>query len=515
MHQLNRQDTGFLYSETPRLLMHLGSLHTYDPSGAPGGTVGFETILDHVRSRLPLARVLRRRIVRVPLGLDYPYWVEDPDFDLEFHVRHIALPRPGNWRQLWTQATRLHSQPLDLNRPPWELYVIAGVDAVEGIPEGGFAMYIKVHHAAIDGISGIELMNALHDVTPEGRPAPADDWRPDHVPSSLELAGRTALHLATTPTRLADFTVRTANALRTTEGRRRPSVRLPARLPVTRLNQKATLRRTAGGFVFDLDLARAVKRAVPGATVNDVILTVVGGGLRSYLLGKGELPADPLRAGVPVSLRTQEEMGTAGNRIGIMVVTVGTDVEDPVERLRVVQQATTASKEVSTAVPARAMAEAAELLPGAMLGRAIRALPRVGAAGMASMIGNVCVTNVPGSQVPLYLCGARMDAYYGMGPVYDYAGPIHLITSYMRRIFVGVTTAKEIVPDIEHYVDCMERSLAELVAATGADPADVAPAKKAAKAARKTSKAAKKAAKATGTRATKAASRAGRKQVER
>lgn len=474
MQQLNRQDAMFLYSETPRLLMHLGSLHVYDPTTAPA-PVTFETILEHVGSRLPLARVLRRRIVRVPLDVDYPYWVEDRDFDLEFHVRHIALPAPGTWQQLWTQATRLHSYPLDLRRPPWELYVIDGVNGVDCAPEGGFATYIKVHHSAIDGISGVELMNALHDLTPDGRAEVEDTWRGEEAPSSVALLARAAVNVTLAPARFVQLAGRTLPALRAPEARRSP-VKVPLHLPTTRLNRKVTTHRTADGFVFELALAKRIREAVPGATVNDAVLAVVGGGLRAYLQAKGDLPDEPLHAGVPVSLRTEEEMGEAGNRISIMVVPLATDVADPVERLAAIRTATSESKEVSTAVGARAMAQGAELLPGALLGQAVRALPNVRARGTASLIGNVCVTNVPGSQLPLYLCGARMEAYYGMGPVYDYAGPIHLVTSYMGNLYVGVTSSHEIVPDIGFYVACMEQALAELVAATGADaPADADP----------------------------------------
>ena len=188
MQQLNQQDAMFLYSETPRMLMHLGSLHLYDPTTAPD-PITFEGIVEHVRGRLPLARVLRRRIVRVPGNLDYPYWVESEDFDLEFHVRQTALPPPGNLAQLWVLASRLHSYGLDLQRPPWELYIIQGVNDVEGLPSGSFGMLIKVHHSAIDGISGIELMNALHDLTPEGRAPVVDTWEPEAEAGTDRAAG--------------------------------------------------------------------------------------------------------------------------------------------------------------------------------------------------------------------------------------------------------------------------------------------------------------------------------------
>src|ERR1700680_4638975 len=199
MQQLNQQDSMFLYSESPRVPMHLSSLHIYDPSTATRGVVTFDDILDQVSSRLPLSRVLRRRLVHVPLELDYPYWVEDKDFDLEYHVRHIALPSPGSWRQLWVQAARLRSQPLDLSRPPWELYVINGLKAVKGFGAVSFGILIKGHHAAIDGISGVELMDGIHALTPEGRSADGDMWHGEEIPTPLRLLARTGMTMVQTP----------------------------------------------------------------------------------------------------------------------------------------------------------------------------------------------------------------------------------------------------------------------------------------------------------------------------
>ena len=464
MQQLNQQDTMFLYSETPRVPMHISSLHIYDPSTA-SEEMTFERMVEHVRSRLPLTRILRRKLVRVPLDLDYPYWVEDRGFDLEYHVRNIALPRPGTWSQLWVQTARLHSQPLDLSRPPWELYLIDGLEQVAGYRPDSFGMFIKVHHAAIDGMSGIELMNALHDLAPEGRTVADDAWRAEADPSPLKLLTQAASHVTAMPGRAWQLMSKSIPRLPTLQAETLRGQPAPT-LPRTRLNGAVTTHRVGDGFRFDLATAKQLRGAVPGSTVNDVVLAVVGGGLRSYLAATTELPSTPLYAGVPISLRTEEDTGTAGNKISIMLVSLATDVADPIERLRAVQRSTSASKEQSTAESARTMAEAGELLPGALLGAAVHALPQLGAGGVTSMIGNVCVTNVPGSQVPLYLCGARMDAYYGLGPVFDHAGPIHLIVSYCGHIYLAVTSCREIIPDIERYITCLEESWSELVAAS-------------------------------------------------
>ena len=171
MQQLTGMDAAFLYAETPRAHMAGGGISIYDPSTAPGGKVTFKGILNHVEQRLHEARVFRQRLVRVPFDLDHPYWIEDPDFDLEFHIRHIALPEPGDWRQLCIQVARLISRPLDLDRPLWEMYVVEGLDNVDGVPKGSFAVISKIHHAAIDGMSGMEMTSAIHDDEPVGRPS--------------------------------------------------------------------------------------------------------------------------------------------------------------------------------------------------------------------------------------------------------------------------------------------------------------------------------------------------------
>jgi WS/DGAT/MGAT family acyltransferase len=472
VQKLNHQDAAFLYSEKARAPMHLCSFHVYEPDPVTGVALSYPEFVEHVRSRLPLARVLRRRLERVPLDLDYPYWIEDRDFALDHHVHHVQLPEPGDWRALWDLAARLHAEPVDLRRPPWELYMIDGLDHVEGYAPGSFAMLIKIHHCAIDGISGIELMNALHDLDPDGRPEVVDTWRGEAPFGPLPLLGLALGTALQAPVRAAKFLVRSVPALGL-----RPTVRTAwttaggsNRPPASRLNQRVTTNRVGNAMVLDLDQVKRVRREVPGATVNDVLLAVVGGGIRAYLRSTDDLPEPSLQAGVPVSMRTDDDAGAAGNKIAMMRVELGTDIEGARDRLAAVVAATSASKELTQAVEARVMTESAELLPGALLGLAVRANALNTARGTASLIGNVCVTNVPGSQAPLYLRGSMMRAYYSLGPVYDNAGPIHLVVSYLGKIYLSVTTCREIVPDIEQYVACLRRSWEELQAETlGAD----------------------------------------------
>ncbi len=188
MQQLSGQDASFVYMETPSTPMHIGSVGIYDPSTAPGGFVRFKDILKFVESRLGGARPFRQRLVRVPFDLDHPYWIEDPDFDIEYHIRHIALPAPGDWRQLCIQVARLHSRPMDLTKPLWEFIIVEGLDNIEGIPKGCFALVSKVHHAAIDGMSGVEMSAAVHDLSADkSNRYPEEEWKPEVKPGIGEL----------------------------------------------------------------------------------------------------------------------------------------------------------------------------------------------------------------------------------------------------------------------------------------------------------------------------------------
>jgi WS/DGAT/MGAT family acyltransferase len=466
MFQLNQQDSIFLFSESARMPMHIASLHVYDPSTA-SEPITFERILRHVQGRLPLARVLRRRIVRVPLDLDYPYWVEDAAFDVEFHVRNLALPAPGDLAELWKQASRLHSIPLDLDRPPWELYIIEGLQPPD-FPPNSFALYIKVHHSAIDGISGIELMGALNDLDPGGREEPPDPWHPEATPTPGALLMRTWVNSLVRPGRFYGRMLRSLPGMRPIHWSSRIA-RNSQTAPMTRLNVPATTHRVAGGFRFELAAAKRIRSAVPGSTVNDVVLTIVGGGLRRYLQSSNDLPSNSLVASVPISMRTEKEAGLPGNMISMMIVSLGTDVADPLERLKVIQQSTAASKEIGNAVEARTLAESGQLMPGALIGLAARSITASGVRGVTASLGNVCVSNVPGSQVPLYLCGARMTSYYGLGPVYDHLGPMHMVVSYLGYIHLSVTTCREVVPDIDHLVGALQGSFEELAAASRAE----------------------------------------------
>lgn len=477
MLQLSGQDASFVYLETPHTPMHIGSVAIYDPSTAPGGFVRFKDILSFIGSRLSGARSFRQRLVRVPFDLDHPYWIEDPEFDLEFHVRHIALPRPGDWRQLCIQVARLHARPMDLNKPLWEFTVIEGLDNVEGLPPGCFALVSKVHHAAVDGMSGVEMSTAVHDLDAEmSPPGKTDDWKPEHMPNVADLLTRSYFNSLLQPMRVVETIGRSLPGmakLAATVGKGEVSLSNTKMAPKTRFNGKVSPHRVFDAVPFKLAEIRAIKDAVPGATVNDVILAIVGGGLRTYLEDKNELPRESLTAMAPISVRGEGEKAALGNLVSAMVIPLGTHLADPLERLNYVHGEAVNSKAMTNAVGARSLADYSQLIPSGLAGLAARLYTRVGAANTHAPVFNTVVTNVPGPRVPLYFCGAQMLASYGTAPVFDSMGLINPVYSYGDTIAISFTADRDMMPDPEKYAAALKSSFEALKVATlgGTEPA--------------------------------------------
>ncbi len=469
MQQLSGQDASFVYLETPSTPMHIGSVGIYDPSTAPGGFVRFKDILQFIESRLGGARSFRERLVRVPFDIDHPYWIQDPDFDLEYHVRHIALPSPGDWRQLCIQVARLHSRPMDLTKPLWEFIIVEGLDNIEGLPKGCFALVAKVHHAAIDGMSGVEMSAAIHDLSPDkSNRFPDDDWKPQEKPGIADLLISGYFNALRQPQKyletvarsvpgIAKLTAELSKGELSIAGARTP--------PKTRFNAKVSSHRVFDGVPFPLADVRAIKDAVPGGTVNDAILAIIGGGLRKYLEGKGELPEANLTAMAPISVRQEGEKAALGNLVSAMVVSLGTHIADPLERLAHIHADAVNSKGLTNAVGARTLTDYSQLIPSGLAGLGARLYTRLGAANAHAPVFNVVATNVPGSRVPLYFCGAKMIKMYGLGPIFDSMGLINTIYSYVDEIAISFTSDRDMMPDPSTYAAALKESFDELLAA--------------------------------------------------
>ena len=476
MQQLSGLDASMLYMETAQTPNHVAAIYTYDPSTAPGGSVSFDQIVENVRRRLGLSPTFRRKMVRVPFGLDHPYWVEDADFDLAHHVRLVTLPAPGSWRQLFDTLAELYATPLDLRRPPWEMYVIEGLaDGVDGIRHGAFATLVKVHHAAVDGVSGMELMTVLHDREPGAEPPRVDDvWRGEPTPTSALLLQRAwinnvlkPMHAVRVAGRLAPAMVRAQVGIR--QGRLQAP---PGPLPQTRFNAPVSPHRSIDAMRAPLDDIKRLRGVVSGSTVNDVALTVVGGALRRFLEANDELPDQSLVAMVPISTRRPDQSGAGGNRISMMTTSLATDEPDPVKRMALISMGMQGVKELSNAVGGHALADLSDAMPGLLLGLGSRANSRMAARSRGRPPANTAVTNVPGPSEPLYFTGARVVGPYGAGPIPHGMGLIHLLGSYAGQFAFSFTADREMMPDPAFYAQCLRDSLDELsaVAPAGTRP---------------------------------------------
>jgi diacylglycerol O-acyltransferase / wax synthase len=485
LRQLTSLDSQFLALESARQSGHVGSLAFLDPSTTADGTLACIDIQALIAERLPLLPPLRWRLAEVPFGLDYPYWVDDPDFDLDFHVRELALPSPGDDRQLAEQTARIVSRPLDRARPLWELYLVHGHES------GMVCMLTKIHHALIDGMSGAEIMGLLLDLEPEGRELPdAPAAQPERKPNDLELLARGALGLPRYPLRLLrslptavpniDETplanLPGAGAVGRLGGLARQVLggdgRIPDRrrlvAPRTSFNGRISPHRRFAFGQLSLDDVKTVKNE-HGCTVNDVIVSICAGTLRRWLIDHRELPADPLVAQIPVSVRSEEQVGTYGNRIMLMSAPLHTDISDPVERLRTTHESLLEMKERHKALPAELLQDANHFIPPAVFSRAAQLTFRL---STSETIGrptwNLVISNVPGPQFPLYCAGARLDANYPVSVITDGMGLNITVMSYCGHLDFGIVADRDQMKDVWILLDWLSEEL-ELLAPQGVD----------------------------------------------
>jgi diacylglycerol O-acyltransferase len=457
VQQLTGLDAAFLAMETHAVFGHVGSVCLLDPATSPD-PVTLAKVTALIEDRLHLMPPFRRRLVTVPLGLDQPYWIEDPDFDIEYHVRELALPEPGDDRQLAEQAARLHARPLDRSRPLWELYLIHGL-------QGGLkAIYSKVHHAAIDGVSGGDILTAILDLSAEGRTVERPPWQGESEPSAVSMLTRSALSLAGHPLRAARMTYGLARSLPTL-ARSPARPRLPVvdrllgrddgivlssgglRAPATPFNKAISPHRRWAFRSLPLDEVKAVKNAT-GGTVNDVVMALSAGALRRWLLAHDALPEGPLVAAVPVSVRTEAEQGTAGNKVSTMIAALPTHLADPLARLYACSAAMSSAKEQHGALPATLLSDVTQFAMPALAGQAARLAARVRLVERVSPF-NLFISNVPGPNLPLYYAGCRLLGYYPLSAIADGQGLNITVCSLDGKLHFGVIADRELVPDVE------------------------------------------------------------------
>ncbi len=475
MEQLSALDAAFVYLESPRTPMHIGGVYLIDGATA-GPDFGYQTVRAHVESRLGVARTFRQRLVEVPLTLGHPYWIEDPDFDLDLHLPHVGVPRPGGKAELMRLAADLFARPLSRQRPLWEMAFVDGIDGYPGMSPGSYALIARVHHAAIDGVSGAEIMGALLDPDPEARrKLPPDRWRPERVPNGVELVARSYGKVGSKSIDLAKILGRTLTGAGSLAGRtlsetlERPP--LPMTAPRTVLNSRVGRHRRFGGVEFPLDRIKEIRGRVPGTTVNDVLLAVCAGALRDWLAARGELPPEPLVAMVPMSVRAEDGKAAMGNRVTALLVELATHVDDPHERLLRIHRSAAGAKGYGRALPAN---ELMEFVPSETAALASRLYLRLRGSDRHRPFFNLVITNVPGPPVPIYLAGARVHGHVGTAPLFDGMGLILVIFSLAGKISIGITSCPEVMADVTEMEALLERSLETLEAPVTSDPRELA-----------------------------------------
>jgi diacylglycerol O-acyltransferase / wax synthase len=478
--QLTGLDSQFLAMETHTVFGHVGSVCILDPT-----TAAEPFTLDHltraIEARLPLVPLFRQRLVEVPLGLDKSYWIDDPDFDIEFHVRELALPKPGSDRQLSDQVARLHARPLDRSRPLWELYLISG------LPKGKVALYNKIHHAAVDGVSGGDILSALLDLTPEGRPAPEEQEpfvgeRPPSTWTLLARSARSALRQPGNAFHVASGLIRSSPAIAGAlsgplaqllpgGGHHDTDLLLPGvRLRAPRTPFNATITAHRRWAFTDVPLSEVkVVRATTGLTVNDVVMALCAGALRRWLLDHHALPESALVAAVPVSVRTESQQGGSGNQVSMMLAGLPTNLEAPADRLAAVHLAMGVAKEQHDAIPASLLADVSEFALPVLANQAWRLSARLRLFERVSPY-NLIISNVPGPNVPLYLAGAKLLAYYPVSAITDGQGLNITVMSYCGTMFFGLVASRELMPDLDVLAGYLRTELDEMLAAVATSP---------------------------------------------
>ena len=451
MKRLSGLDASFLYLETPTQLLHVCGLLVLDPDSIPDGYT-FASMKERMARQAGAIPEFRQKLRHVPMDLDHPVWVDDEDFDIDRHVHRLALPTPGGPEELTEVTGHLAGLSLDRSRPLWDMWII------EGLADGRIAVFIKMHHATVDGTSGMGLLAHLCALEPEAAPqppSPDEVGTPPRAPGDLELLARAAVRNSMRPLQVAKLVAPTIGALAGTVDRVRQGTAMAAPLtaPRTSFNATITGRRAIAYADLPLDEVKAIKNAVEGATVNDVVLTLCGGALRRYLEERDELPDTSLLATVPVSVRGTSQAGGV-NQVSALFARLGTDIADPGERLTFVSQGNRKAKDHNKAIPAEALQEWAELAAPKTFGMAVRIYSGLRLAEKHPVVHNLVISNVPGPPVPIYFLGALVEGMYPLGPVFHGAGLNITVISSNGKLHVGIIACADLTPrlwDLAHH----------------------------------------------------------------
>jgi diacylglycerol O-acyltransferase / wax synthase len=464
MERLSGLDSAFLSFETPSMHLHVAMLAVVDTSTMPE-PYRFDRLKDFVVARLRVMPAARRRAVDVPFRLNHPLWVEDPNVDLDYHIRRHALPDPGGAAELADLIGHLAGMPLDRNRPLWEIHVI------EGLQGGHVALFGKMHHAAVDGVSGAELFVHLFDLTPAPQPAPEPPEVPvERIPSDIEMVSHAVMSQVRRTIGLPALIGRTARTATALVSRHRDAEAatgaVPLKAPKVPWTAAITPHRSAAFARVSLDDVKAVKNAF-GVKVNDIVLSLTTIALRRWLDERGALPKSPLVALVPMSVRTEDQRGRFNNQVSPMWVKLRTDVAEPAKMVKATARGSQGAKEDQHHIGAALLMDWTEHAAPSTFALAARVYSRLNLADRHRPIYNLVVSNVPGPTFPLYLHGAELVAAYPMGPVSEGAGLNVTVMSYRDHLDIGLLAGKELVPGLDAMAGYFEDAMVDLLEAAG------------------------------------------------
>ena len=488
MKQLTGIDASFLYMETPSTHAHVTGLMILERPSVDFDP--FAAVYAKYASVVGELEPIRRRLIEVPFGLDHPYWIDDPNFDLSFHVRELNVAAPGRDDQLAEQVARIHGRPMDRSRPLWEVYVIDGLDS------GEWALLTKYHHATIDGAAGQVMLEFMTDTEPDA-PSPGESapWEPGTIPSDVELLRLTMNNLARNPLRAMRVQARivrqfadaagiaSLSGLATRAGAAvkriaepgaedRPRVEMPTTsAPRTPWNKAITPHRRFAMRTASLANIKRLKNAT-GGTVNDVIMAIGAGGLREYLLHHAALPDVPLRVMVPISIRTGEESDIWTNRVSAVVADLPTDCADPLERVARCRDAMNAAKRQFETLPAAELLDLFQFSSPVLATAASRVASQLRLADHVDPPVNLVISNVPGPRLPLYFAGAEIAHQFPLNIITDGQGLSITVMSYLDRLDFGFVADRELIPDLSDLADMHLAEISRLFEATGAEWAD-------------------------------------------
>jgi len=463
IEQISAQDATFLYAESPTSPMHIGSLTIVE------GSLNFEDFKAILASKLHLIPKFRKRLLNVPFNLDYPYWVDDPNFDIDLHINRIKLPDPANWKTLREITASIFSGSLDLRRPLWSISFIEGIDEISQIPKGSVAIVIKMHHVMIDGASGVGLMGMLFDKEKEDRrktiPLPKP-YEPDPLPDELSLLLKSSSKFIKNPLKAPVIIGETALALIKGQAsrklkRKKAFNKRSFSVPRTIFNKNVSPKRTWGTAILSFDRINTLRK-IMGVSVNDFILAICSGALRKYLLEKDKLPSQSLVANVPISIRVEGEKQKMENKISNMLIQIATHIKDPIERLEYIQEQTEIGKSKHKAVGAKSLMKMAESVPFGLANLAVSLYSRYDIKELIRPPFNCTITNVPGPRGILYLRGHKIVTTFGLTPVLDGFGLIIAAFSYNGQVTITTTSDANTMPDADKFSRYIRESANEL-----------------------------------------------------